>query len=126
MPATARSPIGTSLLSRFDLTDDEDVRQAEFELRRCATDFDFARWARNWGDAALVLISEVGDRSDWISPAHAAEKAGEAGAEGLVEGKENALEALGDIEATLRAAVKQADNLAEILAGAKARFEAVR
>ena len=45
--------VGAERLTRFDLSDEENVRQAEFELRRCATDFDYARWARLWGEAAL-------------------------------------------------------------------------
>lgn len=46
-------------LTRFDLSDEENVKQALFELRRCATDFDYARWARLWGEAAMTRLIDA-------------------------------------------------------------------
>ena len=39
--------------SREDLSDAQNLKDAEFELDRCLSDFDFARWARRWGRPAL-------------------------------------------------------------------------
>jgi hypothetical protein len=39
----------STLLSRLDVTDDEVVKDAAFELQRCADDLQHARWARRWG-----------------------------------------------------------------------------
>lgn len=51
--------IGGHHLTRFDLSIDENVRQAEFELRRCSTDFDFSRWARQWGEGAISRLRAI-------------------------------------------------------------------
>jgi hypothetical protein len=45
--------IGSALLSRFDLTDEEVAKDAAHQLSRCADDFQFAAWARRWGDALV-------------------------------------------------------------------------
>ena len=41
--------IGAPLLSRLDLSRDDNLRDAEHELNRCNSDRDFATWARKWG-----------------------------------------------------------------------------
>lgn len=60
-------PIGTTLLSRFDFSDEENVRQADHEYRRCATDFDYARWARNWGLASMHALLNA-PPTGWVDP----------------------------------------------------------
>lgn len=37
--------IGSSLLTRMDLEDEENVKDAVFQLRRCVTDAELAAWA---------------------------------------------------------------------------------
>lgn len=45
--------IGGARLARMDLSDNEVVKDAEHALSHCQSDFDFARWARNWGQLAM-------------------------------------------------------------------------
>lgn len=46
-----------------DLSDAENVRQAEHELSRATTDAALADWARRWGDAIIYRLWEARPRN---------------------------------------------------------------
>lgn len=65
MPADcAGAPIGASLLSRLDLSNDEVAKDCEHELRRCGDDAHFAKWARKWGEPIVGRLHDGGAYSE--------------------------------------------------------------
>lgn len=46
------------LLSRLGCDSDENVKDARHQLRRCATDADYGRWARTWGENLCAVADE--------------------------------------------------------------------
>ncbi len=68
----------SALLTQRDMSDVENLKDAEFELSRAGDDFQLARWARRWGQALISSAHVAEDRSDWTSPEDLAEKLSEA------------------------------------------------
>lgn len=65
MPVSAaRHGISPESLTRFDMSDEENVKQADFEFRRAGNDFELARWARTWGGASMSKLLAGPDRAD--------------------------------------------------------------
>jgi len=56
---------GSTLLSRLDMSDVENVKDADHQLRRCVSDADFAAWARKWGGASMQALRDA-PPSDWV------------------------------------------------------------
>lgn len=61
------APHGVTDLARLDLSDEENVKDAAHELRRCASDHDFAQWARRWGEVAIRRASDVAGQAHDVS-----------------------------------------------------------
>jgi hypothetical protein len=92
-----------SLLTRLDMTDDENVKDARHKLERASTDIQLAEWAREYG-AAFVgcdLIDSLEDERDAAeSDATEAEKERDAALranEELIEAIEIAVAKLDDL-----------------------------
>lgn len=49
--STVRPVTSGSLRTNREVGNRENVKDAKFELDRCVTDFDYAKWARKWGEA---------------------------------------------------------------------------
>jgi hypothetical protein len=56
-------------LTRLDLSDGENVKDAAHQLRRCATPADYQRWAQTWGHqlCQAAEIAATYDSDDFIS-----------------------------------------------------------
>lgn len=46
--------VSAALRTATDVGRFETAKDAKFEFDRCATDADFARWARKWGEAFVM------------------------------------------------------------------------
>lgn len=51
--------LASTNLSRLDLSDSENVKDAAHQLRRCLTPGDFECWARTWGDQLIRACGEA-------------------------------------------------------------------
>jgi hypothetical protein len=102
--------IGGAMLSRLDLTDPENAKDAVFEIKRCVTDADYARWARRWARPVEDLLTTMEDRTDWISPEDATHEREDAYARGRTE-------ALAEVSEQTGLALKAVRTAAERLAG---------
>jgi hypothetical protein len=48
------------LLTRLDLSDEENIKDAAHQLARCRDDFQFAAWARRWGEPLVQRAQDAG------------------------------------------------------------------
>lgn len=48
----------SSLLTRLDVSDAENVREARERLRMCRTEADFANWAATWGENLCARVED--------------------------------------------------------------------
>lgn len=100
--------IGGALLNRFNLSDDEVVKDFAFELRRCLTNEDYAVWAKRWGEVAAAQLMDPGladhsacaDKDDLNQAEYALAEA-EDRASAMERAIGDAVSALADIAASL-------------------------
>lgn len=60
--------IGASLISRLDVSEDEPLKDAVHQLRRCVSADDYMAWATTWGEPALARLQEfVGIDEDYVT-----------------------------------------------------------
>lgn len=48
-------------LTNGDLSDEDNIRQADHELKRATTDAQLADWARRWGECAVKRLHKMSD-----------------------------------------------------------------
>jgi hypothetical protein len=58
---------GSTLLSRLDMSDAENVKDADHQFRRCASEADFAAWAQKWGGASMHALLNA-PPTGWVDP----------------------------------------------------------
>ncbi len=101
-------------LSRLDVSDVENVKDARHQLRRCRTEREYADWAATWGENLCNHAEDNIDREDFIDPAEArlSEEAAVTGAwdEALAEGR-------AEMREPMRNAVNALRNLADTASG---------
>lgn len=93
----------SSRLTRLDVSDLENVKDARHQLRRCQTERQFADWAATWGENLCNRAEDANGREDWIDPAEAARSEEEAVRDAWNDG---AADARAEMRAPMRKAVK--------------------
>ncbi len=115
-PATAYRPAvepPTSLLqSQFDMTNQENVKQAEFEMVRCVSDYDWKRWGSRFG-AALVEYALTDESADTIADLESKLDDAEDAADSEAAEKNSAIDEAADLENAITAAIERLEPMAD-------------